>query len=102
MRRLTAEPAEWSGGLWAYVHGDDLARAVELAATREIDPGFHAAYIAAPDNGTTTPTARLVERYFPNVPLCGELPEFGSLISCDRLEKLLEFRPSMSWREFLR
>jgi len=101
LRRLTVAPENWLGGLWAYVHGDDLARAVERAVTLEIAPGFHAAYVAAPDNGTVVSTARLLEDYFPNVPVRGELPEFGSLVSSDRLEELLGFRPSMSWREFL-
>ncbi len=101
LRRLTVAPENWPGGLWAYVHGDDLARAVERAVTLNIAPGFHAAYIAAPDNGTVVPTARLLEDYFPDVPVRKDLPEFGSLVSSDRLEELLGFRPSMSWREFL-
>ena len=102
LRRLTEDPGEWSGGLWAYVHGDDLARAVELAATAEIRPGFHAAYVAAPDNGTAVPTRELIKTYFEGVPVRGELTEFEGLISSDRLEALLGFRPEMSWREFLR
>ncbi|MFH1688724.1 MAG: NAD(P)-dependent oxidoreductase [Candidatus Eisenbacteria bacterium] len=102
LRRLTVAPEEWSGGLWAYVHGDDLARAVERAVTLDIEPGFHAAYVSAPDNGTTLPTARLIESYFPDVPVRGELAEFESLVSSARLDDLLGFKPSMSWREFLR
>ncbi len=102
LRRLTRAPADWSEGLWAYVHGDDLARAVERAVTLEIGPGFHAAYVAAPDNGTVVPTAQLVEKYFPDVPVRRELAEFGSLVSSSRLESLLGFKPTMSWREFLR
>ena len=101
LRRLTVAPENWPGGLWAYVHGDDLARAVARAVTLDIAPGFHAAYVAAPDNGTVVPTARLLEDYFPDVPVRKDLPEFGSLVSSDRLEELLGFRPSMSWREFL-
>jgi len=102
LRLLTRAPAEWSGGLWAYVHGDDLARAVERAVTLEIEPGFHAAYVAAPDNGTVVPTAQLVRDYFPGVPVREDLPEFGSLVSSHQLENLLGFVPTMSWREFLR
>ena len=101
LRRLTVAPEDWPGGLWAYVHGDDLARAVERAVTLKIAPGFHAAYVAAPDNGTIVPTSRLLKDYFPDVPVRKDLPEFGSLVSSDRLEELLGFRPSMSWREFL-
>lgn len=102
LRRLTVTPESWSGGLWAYVHGNDLARAVERAVTLDIEPGFHAAYVAAPDNGTVVPTAQLLKDYLPDVPVRKDLPEFGSLVSSNRLEELLGFRPSMSWREFLR
>jgi nucleoside-diphosphate-sugar epimerase len=102
LRELTSDPSKWSAGLWAYVHGEDLARAVELAVTLDLEPGFHAAYIAAPDNGTIAPSARLAADYFPDVPIRGEMPEFGSFLSSDGLEELLGFRPSMSWREFLR
>jgi nucleoside-diphosphate-sugar epimerase len=102
LRKLTVSPDDWWDGLWAYVHGEDLARAVELAATLEIEPGFHAAYVAAPDNGTVVPTAKLLEEYYEDVPVRGDLPEFGSLLSSDRLHALLGFRPSMSCREFLK
>jgi len=101
LRELTRDPSLWSAGLWAYIHGDDLARAVELSATLDIEQGFHAAYVAAPDNGTVVPSESLVENYFPDVPVRGNLPEFGSLLSSDGVEALLGFRPSMSWREFL-
>ncbi|MEA3409156.1 MAG: NAD(P)-dependent oxidoreductase [Candidatus Eisenbacteria bacterium] len=101
LRRLTRTPAEWPGGLWAYVHGDDLARAVERAVTLDIEPGFHAAYVAAPDNGTVVPTSRLLDDYFPGIPVHQDLPEFGSLMSSSQLESLLSFKPTMSWREFL-
>jgi UDP-glucose 4-epimerase len=101
VRLLTTAPDEWSDGLWAYVHGDDLAAAVELAVTLGIAPGFHAAYVAAPDNGTVMPTAQLAGHYFPGVPFGADMSEFGSLVSSAGLEQLLGFRPSMSWREFL-
>jgi nucleoside-diphosphate-sugar epimerase len=101
VRHLTETPSEWSGGLWAYVHVDDLARAVELAATADVEPGCHAVYVAAPDNGTTVPSDELAREYFPGATVRGELPEFGSLLSSGALERLLGFRPSMMWREFL-
>lgn len=100
-RKLTETPDEWWDGLWAYVHGDDLADAVAAALDCEPGPGAHAAYVAAPDNGTSSPTRELVARFYPGVPLAPELPKFGSLISSDELEKLTGFRPAMTWRSFL-
>jgi UDP-glucose 4-epimerase len=100
-RRLTESPDDWRDGLWAYVHGDDLAVAAGLAATEPIAPGPYAVYVAAPDNGTVLATRELVTRHYPDVPVRGAVPEFGSLISSDAAERLLGFRPAMSWREFL-
>jgi nucleoside-diphosphate-sugar epimerase len=101
LRGLTREPSRWWDGLWAYVHRDDLSRAVELAALADLPAGFYAAYVAAPDNGTRRPTRELVAEFYPGVPLDEGVEEFGSLVSSDRLESLLGFRPTMTWREFL-
>ncbi len=101
-RALTTSPDQWWDGLWAYVHGDDVARAAGLAAVRDLRPGFHPVYVAAPDNGTTLPTRELLERFHPDVPLHSDLPEFGSLISSEGGRGLLGFAPAMTWREFLK
>ncbi|MBD3348286.1 MAG: NAD-dependent epimerase/dehydratase family protein, partial [Candidatus Eisenbacteria bacterium] len=63
-RRLTRDPESWVGGLWAYVHGDDLARAVERALVHELAPGHHCVYVVATDNGTIFRTRELIERYY--------------------------------------
>lgn len=101
LRELTRDPGRWWDGLWAYVHGDDLALAVELAATRDLDAGVHAAYVVAPDNGTERPTRELVREHYPGVPVDPGLEEFGSLISSGGLRDLVGFAPEMRWREFL-
>jgi nucleoside-diphosphate-sugar epimerase len=99
--RLTAHPDEWSDGLWAYVHGDDLARAVEMAVTRPAPEGFHAVFVDAPDNGTTLPTRVLVDRHHPGTPLDPDHGEFAGLISSNAAEQLLGWSATMVWREFL-
>ena len=40
LRPLTLSPSEWSEGLWAYVHVDDLARAVEQPRAGGFRIGF--------------------------------------------------------------
>ncbi len=100
-RTLVENPDEWSAGLWAYVHGDDVAEAIARALVAELPTGTHTAYVCAPDNGTAYPTAELVERHYHNLTLPDGFPEHGSLISSDKLEALTGFRPVMRWREFL-
>lgn len=100
-RRLTRNPGMWVDGLWAYVHGEDLAEAVKLAVEREIEPGFHAFYIAASDNGTTLPTRKLLEEYYPCVPRRPGISQFGGLISSARAARQLGFEARLGWRQFL-
>ncbi len=100
-RQLTEAPDEWPDGLWAYVHGDDLARLAILAATRDVPAGFHAVFVPAPDNGTTVPTRELAGKHYPEIPVPAHVPEYGSLISSAGAARLLGSAPSMRWREFL-
>jgi nucleoside-diphosphate-sugar epimerase len=100
-RRLIRNPEEWWDGLWAYVHGDDLAEAVRRAIVLDIPQGFHSAYVAAPDNGTVYRTRELIERFYPEVPVRPGIGEFGSLISSRHVGQLLGFQPSLTWRQFL-
>lgn len=100
-RGLTVDPGEWWGGLWAYVHGDDLAGAIESAVLSDLPAGHHAAYVTAADNGTVVPTRELIRQYYPDVPVRDEITEFGSLISCREATDLLAYEPSLTWREFL-
>jgi hypothetical protein len=101
VRRLTVHPSEWWDGLWAYVHGDDLARAAELAALADLPAGHHPLYVTAADNGTILATRELMREYYPSVPIRGPLAEFGSLISSRAARDLIGYEPSLSWRGFL-
>ncbi len=100
-RTLVENPDEWAAGLWAYVHGDDVAEAIARSLVAELPTGTHVAYVCAPDNGTAYPTAELVEKHYQDLTLPIGFPEYGSLISSDTLEALTGFRPVMRWREFL-
>jgi UDP-glucose 4-epimerase len=100
-RRLTHDPESWVGGLWAYIHGDDLAEAVTLAIERDVAPGHHSVYVAAADNGTIRSTRDLIERFYPQVTVRPGIPEYGSLISSARAGRLLGFTPRLKWRAFL-
>jgi len=100
-RTLTRSPEKWSDGLWAYVHGDDLALAVARAVELAVPSGFHAVFLAAPDNGTVFRTRRLLDMFYPEVPVRQGISGFGSLLSSRRADALLGFRPSLTWRRFL-
>jgi len=100
-RRLTHDPESWVGGLWAYIHGDDLARAVECALNADLAPGHHPLYVAAADNGTIFRTRELTQRYYPQVEVRAGIAEFGGLISGAQAAGSIGFTPNLTWRGFL-
>ena len=84
--------------LWVYVHLRDIARAYRLACET---PGIEheAFYVVASDVRSNVPTAELVDRYYPGVPLERPLGTYDSLIANDRANEVLGFRPGRSWRD---
>ena len=48
------------------------------------------------------PTAELLKRYYPNVPVRGELGEFESLLSNRKARDMLGFREKHDWRNYVK
>lgn len=89
-------------GLWAYTDGRDVAQAFRLAAEAE-DIEHEVFFICADDGTTLVPTAELIERYFPDVPVNWDAVEgdgdYWALISNRKAKKLLGYHPQYSWRQ---
>jgi len=86
---------------WGYVDMNDLARAIVLAIESDL-PGHDVFHIAAADNATTWPLAKLVTTFF------GDRIEIRPLsrpdaspVSCRKAAQLLGFVPRYSWRDYL-
>jgi hypothetical protein len=47
------------------------------------------------------PSAELLAEVFPDVPLTGEVAEFGTLLAIDRARKVLGFEPRHTWRNHI-
>lgn len=89
------------GNLWSYIDARDCGEACRLAVERG-KPGHHAYIIAAKDTIVDIPTAELVRRHFPKVPLRDGVEEFGSLLSSAKAAAELGFKPQHDWRTMLR
>jgi UDP-glucose 4-epimerase len=86
-----------------YVHADDLAEAIRLAAESDL-PGHEVFYAAADDNAAGLPLGEAVRaRYGDRIELRldGLAREDASAISCAKAERLLGWRPKRSWRDHL-
>ncbi|HST41961.1 MAG TPA: NAD(P)-dependent oxidoreductase [Conexibacter sp.] len=95
-RRVLADPDHAHRELWAYLHLDDAARAIELALTAEV-AGAHAVNVVAPDTLGGVDVAELAKRFHPGAPC--RLPLGGSVTgyTTDRAERLLGFHAEHRW-----
>lgn len=78
-------------GLWGYTLLDAAARACLASITASFS-GHEAFYIVAPETTMDEPSAALQERYFPDVPVRGELQGHQSFYSSAKAEQLLGWR----------
>ncbi|MBL0926462.1 MAG: NAD(P)-dependent oxidoreductase [Phycisphaerales bacterium] len=79
----------WGGPeAFAYIHADDAAEAVRLAAERPID-GHQVIWVAAPDPRPGDSAARIVERFYASVPGSADAAARGSLMNCEKARSVL-------------
>jgi nucleoside-diphosphate-sugar epimerase len=91
------EPALRRFNLWAYIDVRDCALACQRALVAKVS-GARSYLIAAADSAMPVPSAELMSRYFPGVPITRELGEFETLQCIDRARTELGFEPQHSWR----
>jgi len=74
--------------LWAYTRYDAAAHACLLALTADFK-GHEVFYITAPDTISDTPSLELKQKYFPGVPVRGDLSGHKSFFNSSKAERLL-------------
>jgi nucleoside-diphosphate-sugar epimerase len=83
---------------WSYIDGRDLATACRLGIEKD-GLGFEVMNVAADDVSSDLPTAELLKRFYPNVPVKKQLGEFETLLSNEKLKRLLGWKQQYHWRE---
>jgi UDP-glucose 4-epimerase len=92
---------EPSAGFWSYVDVYDLAEMLRLAAESDL-PGHEVFYAAQPDNSAGLPLADLVRRHHGDAIPLRDLPRpDASSTSTAKAERLLGWKPTRSWRDYL-
>jgi len=90
-----------SPNLWSYVDVYDLAAAIVLAAESEL-PGHEVFYIASPDNVGGRDFAALIHKYYGDKIELRALSRVDSSgISSAKAGRILGFKPTRSWRDYL-
>ena len=90
-----------NAGFWGYTDVYDLAEALRLAAESDL-PGHEVFYIAQPDTSTGLPLADMVRRHHGDKVTLRDLARRdASGISSAKAERLLGWRATRSWRDYL-
>ncbi|MFY1688293.1 NAD-dependent epimerase/dehydratase family protein [Plantactinospora sp. WMMB782] len=84
-------PGQAARELWGYTLAAAAARACLLALTADFS-GHQVCYVVAPRTVTSTPTEELCRKYYPEVPVRGELGGNQGLFDCTKAERLLGWR----------
>ena len=77
--------------LWGYTRSDATARACLLSLTAGFR-GHEAFFIVAPDTMMETSSLELARRFFPDVPVRGDLCGNRGFFDCSKAERLLGWR----------
>jgi nucleoside-diphosphate-sugar epimerase len=95
------DPHARKWNLWGYVDVRDVAAACRLGLEADV-AGSQNVIIAAADTVMNRPSRDLLAEVFPDIPLTGEVAQFGSLLSTARAGRLIGYQPRHSWRDHLR
>jgi nucleoside-diphosphate-sugar epimerase len=96
-----ADPGQRRGITWSYIDARDLGQIVRLAVEKP-GLGFAIFNAASDDTSSDLPTAELLRRFFPKVPVREEIGEFGTLLSNRKARDVLGFRQQHRWRDYVR
>jgi nucleoside-diphosphate-sugar epimerase len=98
--KFFADPGFRKRITWSYIDARDLGQ-LTLRAIEKDGLGFQIFNAAQDDCSSDLPTAELLRRFYPNVPVKRELGEYETLLSNRKAREVLGFRPVHSWRKEL-
>jgi nucleoside-diphosphate-sugar epimerase len=93
-----ADPFLRKWNLWGYVDARDVAQSCRLGLEAAIG-GAESFIIAAADTVMETPSAELMARVYPGVPLREGTGEHETLLSIAKARRMLGYAPAYSWRD---
>jgi UDP-glucose 4-epimerase len=83
---------------WSWTTTTDVAQINRLAIEYADFRGHEAFFVCADDTTHLEPTATVLARHFPGLPVTTELAEFGCPLLNDKAKRLLSWQPGPSWR----
>ena len=93
-----ADPGSRRRNVFAYIDARDLARMVERCLAVD-GLGYEVFNVANDDRSVDLATDALLARFYPGVPVRGEIGPNGTLYANAKARAMLGFRPGHSWRD---
>jgi len=85
---------------WSYIDARDLGEICRLAIEKD-GLGYQVFNAASGDTSSDLPTAELLSRFYPGVPVHGELGEYETLLSNKKTREVLGFKQAHHWRDYV-
>jgi nucleoside-diphosphate-sugar epimerase len=86
---------------WSYIDARDLGQITRLAIEKD-GLGFQVFNAVNDDTSSNLPTAELLKRFYPKVPVRGELGEYETLLSNRKIREVLGFKEEHNWRKYVK
>jgi nucleoside-diphosphate-sugar epimerase len=96
-----AHPETRRRNAFCYIDARDLGQIVDRCLATD-GLGFQVFNAGNDTNGMNLPTAQLIERFFPGVPLTRELGENEALFSNKKIRDVLGFEEEHDWRKYVK
>lgn len=93
-------PAQRRRNVFCYIDARDLGQIVDLCLAKD-GLGFQIFNAGNDTNSVNIPTQKIVERFFPNVPVTRELEENEALFSNRKIREILGFVEQHNWRNYV-
>ena len=87
---------------WSYIDARDLGQITRLCIETD-GLGYEVFNVANDETASDLPTADLLKRFYPNVPLkVNDLGEYETLLSNRKAKRVLGFKPAHRWRDYFK
>jgi nucleoside-diphosphate-sugar epimerase len=98
--RFFADPGFRKRITWSYIDARDLGQIIRLAIEKD-GLGFQIFNAAQNDCSSDLPTAELLKRFYPDVPVKRDMGEFETLLSNRKTREVLGFEEQHNWRKYV-
>lgn len=94
------DPGQRRRNIFCYIDARDLGQIVDLCLQKD-GLGFQVFNAGNDTNSVDLPTAEIVRRFFPNVPLARPMGAYEALFSNRKIREVLGFREAHDWRRYV-